>query len=303
MAKTQPRNLNGKVVAITGGARGIGKATAQALVRAGARVGIGDIDADLARQTAAGLGPDVRAYELDVTSRPSFAAFLDGVESDLGPLDVLVNNAGIMPVGPFLEEDDAAAVRQIDINVHGVMFGMKEALPRMLKRDSGHVVNLASVAGKAGFPYLTTYCATKHAVVGLSESLRGELRDTGIEFTCVMPSLVNTELTSGVQAGRGVKKAEPEDVADAIVDALREPKFDVYVPKAVGRISAVMNALPRAAREAIGRALDADKVMTQADMSGRAAYEQRVANSEPTPLETAEPAPNARPEAAREPVA
>jgi NAD(P)-dependent dehydrogenase (short-subunit alcohol dehydrogenase family) len=296
MARTQPRNLNGKVVAITGGARGIGKATAQALVRAGARVGIGDIDADMARQTAAELGADVRAYEVDVTSRPSFAAFLDGVEADLGPLDVLVNNAGIMPVGPFLEEDDAAAVRQIDINVHGVIFGMKEALPRMLKRSSGHVVNLASVAGKAGFPHLTTYCATKHAVVGLSESLRGELRDSGIEFTCVMPSLVNTELTSGVKAGRGVKKAEPEDVADAIVDALREPKFDVYVPKSVGRISAVMNMLPRAGREAIGRALDADKVMTQADMSGRAAYEQRVARSEPTPLETAEPA-------EREPVA
>jgi short-subunit dehydrogenase len=199
-----------------------------------------------------------------------------------------VNNAGIMPVSPFVEEDDAAAVRLVDINIHGVMFGMKEALPRMLKRGSGHVVNLASVAGKGGFPHLATYCATKHAVVGLSESLRSELGDSGIEFTCVMPALVNTELTSGMQAGRGVKKAEPEDVADAIVDALRMPKFDVFVPRAVGRINKLMTMLPRSGREAIGRALEADKVMTQADMAGRAAYEDRVAHSEPTPLETSD---------------
>src|SRR5688500_6402598 len=173
MAK-QPKSLNGKVVAITGGARGIGKSTAQALVRQGARVGIGDLDVDLARKTAEELGANVRAYELDVTSRPSFASFLDSVESDLGPLDVLVNNAGIMPITPFLDETDDSAVRQLDINVHGTIFGMKEALPRMQRRGSGHIVNLASVAGKSGFPYLATYCASKHAVVGLTEAVRGE---------------------------------------------------------------------------------------------------------------------------------
>ena len=287
MAK-EPRNLNGKVAAITGGARGIGKATAQAMVRQGMRVGIGDIDLQLAQQTAQELGPNVRAYELDVTSRPSIAAFLDSVENDLGPLEVMVNNAGIMPVGAFLEEDDAAAVRQLDINVHGVIFGMKEALPRLRQRRSGHVVNLASVAGKGGFPHLATYCATKHAVVGITEALRAEFDGENIEFSCVMPALVNTELTSGVKAGRGVEKAEPEDVADAIVDALRVPHFDVFVPRSVGRINKFMNFLPRAGREAIARALEADKLMVQADMKGRAAYEDRVAHSEPTPLETAD---------------
>jgi NAD(P)-dependent dehydrogenase (short-subunit alcohol dehydrogenase family) len=280
MAK-QSRPLSGRVVAITGGARGIGRATASALVRHGARVGIGDVDAALARETATALGPEVRAYELDVTSRPSFAAFLDAVESDLGPLDVLVNNAGIMPVTPFLDESDAAAACQVDINLHGVIFGMKEALPRMLSRGSGHVVNLASIAGKAGVPHLATYCATKHAVVGVSEAVRSELDGRGIEFTCVMPALVNTELTAGVAAGRGVKKTEPEDVAAAIVDVLRQPRFEVYVPRVVGAINKVMSILPRAGREAVGRLLEADKVMVRADMAGRAAYEHRVAGEEP----------------------
>jgi NAD(P)-dependent dehydrogenase (short-subunit alcohol dehydrogenase family) len=287
MAK-QPQSLNGKVVAITGGARGIGKATAQALVREGARVAIGDLDADLASQTASELGQNVRSYELDVTSRPSFAAFLDSVENDLGPLEVLINNAGIMPITPFLEESDASAVRQLDINVHGTLFGMKEALPRMLPRRSGHIVNLASVAGKAGFPHLATYCATKHAVVGLTEAVRGEHSESGIGFTVVMPAMVNTELTAGVKAGRGVEKAEPEDVANAIVDAVKVNRFEVYVPKSVGSISKVMNMMPRVAREAIGRYLEADKVMVNADMSGRKAYEERVAHSEPTPLEGAD---------------
>ena len=287
MAKAA-RTLERRTVAITGGARGIGKATAAALVRAGARVAIGDLDVALARSTAEELGSGVRAYELDVTSRPSFAAFLDAVERDVGPLDVLVNNAGIMPISPLLDEDDATAVRLLDINVHGVIFGMKEALPRMLPRGGGHVVNLASVAGKAGFPHLATYCATKHAVVGLSEAMRAELSDTGIEITIVMPALVNTELTSGVQAGRGVRKAEPEDVADAIVEALRRPRLEVYVPSSVGRIKRFLELLPRPAAEAVARFFESDKVMVRADMAGRAAYERRIADSEPTPLETSD---------------
>jgi short-subunit dehydrogenase len=194
-----------------------------------------------------------------------------------------------MPITPFLEEEDASAVRQLDINVHGTIFGMKEALRRMRPRGSGHVVNLASVAGKGGFPYVATYCASKHAVVGLTEAVRGEFLDSGIEFTVVMPAMVNTELTAGVKAGRGVEKAEPEDVADAIVDALKLPKFDVFVPKLVGRISKAMQFLPRGARDKIGQVLQADKVMAQADMAGgRAAYEERIAHSEPTPLETSD---------------
>ncbi len=228
MAK-EPRSLNGKVVAITGGARGIGKATATSLAREGARVAIGDLDKSLAEQTAAGLG-DAVGLELDVTRRDSFANFLDQVSERLGPPDVLINNAGIMPIGPFVDEDDATARRMVDINLHGVIYGTKLAIPRMRERGTGHIVNIASQAGKVGLPGGATYCATKHAVVGLSEAVRAELSDSGIEVSVVMPAVVNTELGSGLSDTRGVKKLEPQEVAEAIVDALRFPKFDVWVP-------------------------------------------------------------------------
>jgi NADP-dependent 3-hydroxy acid dehydrogenase YdfG len=279
---SEPRSLRGKVVAITGGARGIGKATARALVLKGAKVAIGDLDRELAEQTAADLGGDVLALELDVTRRDSFEGFLDQVEERLGSLDVLVNNAGIMPLGRFVDEDDATAHRMVDINVHGVMYGMKLALPRMERRGSGHIVNLASQAGKGGFPGGATYCGTKHFVVGLSEAVRAELEDTDIELSVVMPAVVNTELGSGLTETRAIKVLEPEDVADAIIAALERPKFDVWVPRETVAIYKVMQMLPRGGREAVARFLKADKVLAETDPSVRAAYEDRAARSEPS---------------------
>jgi NADP-dependent 3-hydroxy acid dehydrogenase YdfG len=276
-----PRSLQGKVVAITGGARGIGKATATALVRKGATVAIGDLDRELAEQTAAELGGDTLALELDVTDRDSFEGFLDQVEERLGSLDVLVNNAGIMPVGPFVDESDRTARMMVDINVHGVLYGMKLALPRMQRRGSGHLVNIASQAGKGGFPGGATYCGTKHFVVGVSEAVRAELRDTEIEVSCVMPAVVNTELGSGLPQTRAIKKVEPEEVADAIVAALERPKFDVWVPRESVGVYKFLQLLPRGGREWVGRMLNADKVLADADPVARAAYEERAAHSEP----------------------
>jgi NADP-dependent 3-hydroxy acid dehydrogenase YdfG len=277
----EPRALTGKVIAITGGARGIGKATALALVRTGARVAIGDLDRELAEQTAAELGGETLALELDVTRRESFEGFLDQVEERLGSLDVLVNNAGIMPLGPFVDEDDLTARRLVDINVHGVMFGMKLAIPRMQRRGEGHIVNLASAAGKGGFPGGATYCGTKHFVVGVSEAVRAELRDTAIELSVVMPVVVNTELGSGLTETRGIKRVEPEDVAEAIVAALERPKFDVWVPRETGAIHKLMQLLPRAGREGVARLLKADRVLAEPDPAERASYEERAAHSEP----------------------
>jgi short-subunit dehydrogenase len=276
----QPRTLTGKVVAITGGARGIGRATAAALVRKGAKVAIGDVDVELAERTAAELGGGTVALPLDVTDRDAFERFLDEAEQRLGPLDVLVNNAGIMQLGHFAEESDAVAARQIDINLHGVIFGSKLALQRFLPRRTGHLVNIASTAGKAGVPGGATYSATKHAVVGLTEAIRGEIRGSGVETSVVMPVPVNTELAAGLVRGRGLTATvEPEQVADAIVAALERPRHDVYVPKAISVGVRIGALLPRRLAEAIGRSAKTDRILAEADLGARAAYEQRAAGS------------------------
>jgi NADP-dependent 3-hydroxy acid dehydrogenase YdfG len=297
MAKT-PRSLAGQVVAITGAARGIGRATAAALIARGARLAIGDIDAGLVQSTAAELGAGTIGLPLDVTNRESFETFLTEVESRLGPLDVLINNAGIMPVGPFLEESDATAKRMVDINVHGVIFGSKLALERFSQRGRGHLVNLASIAGKGAAPHLATYCASKFAVVGLSEALRLEFADRGIDVTVVMPVGVNTELYSGLQPMRGIKTAEPEDVAEAIVEALQTGRYEVYVPKRMNALIRLGALIPRRASDAIGKAVGANDTMKDPDSAARAAYDARIAqtvaaaqptDAEPPPVESPEP--------------
>ncbi|HTT27960.1 MAG TPA: SDR family oxidoreductase [Solirubrobacteraceae bacterium] len=275
MAKTL-RSLDGQVVAITGGGRGIGRATATALIAKGARVAIGDIDAPLAEKTASELGSGTIGLPLDVTDRASFAGFLDEVERQLGPLDVLVNNAGIMPVGPFIAETDASAERLVDINIHGVILGSKLAIERFTPRGRGHIVQLASIAGKGGFPGGATYCATKHAVVGLTEALRAELRGTGIELHQVLPIGVNTELYSGVSAARGFPTAEPVEVANTIVELLQTGKFELYVPRQVGAITRMQAMMPRRLAEAIIRWTKGDQLLLNADPTARAAYEARI---------------------------
>ncbi len=280
MAK-QRRSLNGKVVAITGGARGIGKATAAALVRKGCRVAIGDLDLELAERTAAELGGGTIAIQLNVTDRDSFEAFLDEAERQLGPIDVLINNAGIMPVTPFEQESDDSIRRQLEINVYGVIVGTQLAVRRMKPRGTGHIVNMSSSAGKAGVPGIATYAATKHAVVGLTEAVRAECHGTGVELSYVMPITVNTQLIEGLAEQRGVKRVEPADVTGEIVDALELGKVDVYVPRQLRASVIVAGLLPRRAREAMGRFMGIDAVMTEVDPAARAAYEKRISQNNP----------------------
>jgi short-subunit dehydrogenase len=282
MAKQQ-RILAGETAAITGGARGIGRATATAFLRRGMKVAIGDVDIEAARQTAAELGPSTVAVPLDVTDRDSFSAFLDAAEEQLGPVDVLVNNAGIMQIGRFIDEDDLTARRMVDINIHGVILGMKLALARMIPRDRGHIVNISSQAGKFGVPGGATYSATKHAVVGLTEAVRGELRlmDAHIDLSYVMPYVVNTELGSGLGRARGLRNLEPGDVADAIVEALQQRTVEVWVPKSAKRTNVLSTVMPRPLAEGMARALKADRVLTEADSGTRRSYELRASRSEP----------------------
>jgi short-subunit dehydrogenase len=293
MARQQPRVLIGRTAAITGGARGIGKETARAMLREGMKVAIGDLDLAVAEATAAelraalpgrgGTGVEVRAYALDVVDRDSVAAFVEAVERDLGPIDVFDANAGIMPLGTFLDETDDSTRRQVDINVLGVVHCAKEILPRFVARGRGHLVNVASMAGKAGVPGAATYCGTKHFVVGLSEALRGELQYAGVDVdvSCVMPAIVKTELAAGAKPTRGVKQSTPEEVAEAIIEVLKVPRFDVYVPKSAGQITKVINVLPRRGREGIARVIGADRTLIEADPAARGGYELRAAESDP----------------------
>jgi NADP-dependent 3-hydroxy acid dehydrogenase YdfG len=282
MAK-QPRILAGETAAITGAARGIGRATAQAFLRQGMKVAIGDVDIEAARKTASELGGSSVALALDVTDRASFAGFLDGVEEQLGPVDVLVNNAGIMPLGPFVDEDDATARRILDINVHGVILGMKLALPRMIGRGRGHVVNIASQAGKYGFPGGATYCASKAAVINVSRAVRKEVRGTGVEISVISPVAVNTELGLGLSEPRQrqFRKIEPDQVAAAIVETLRLPRFDVHVPKQLAVSERVSALMPIALQDGLSRVSNSDAVLSQIDTAARADYELRAARSEP----------------------
>lgn len=283
MAK-HPKVLAGQVAAITGGARGIGRAMARAFIAQGMKVAIGDLDVAAARATAEELGAGTIAVELNVTDRASVERFADEVEAQLGPIDVYVNNAGIMQLSRFLEEDDATAHRMVDINVHGVLYGMKVVIPRMVARNRGHVVNVASQAGKFGFAGGASYCATKFAVVGVTESVRQELRlmgATGVAMSVVMPAIVQTELGGGLAQPRGQKQILPEDVAEATVEALQTERFDVWVPRENARIGALTGVLPRKGREGITRLMKADQVLWTIDESARKGYELRAARSEP----------------------
>jgi NADP-dependent 3-hydroxy acid dehydrogenase YdfG len=282
MAK-QPRILAGQATAISGAARGIGRVTAEAFLSQGMKVAIGDVDFAAAEQTAAELGPRTVALALDVTERASFAKFVAAAERELGPLDVLVNNAGIMPIGPLLDEDDATTRRILDINVLGVINGLKVALPGMVARRRGHVLNIASQAGKYGLPGGATYCASKAAVINLSRAVHKELRGSGVEISVISPVAVNTELGLGLAEPRQrqFRKIEPADVAEAIVQTLHEPQFDVHVPGNL-KLSERLSALaPLRVQESISRLSGADAVLSQIDTGARAGYELRAARSEP----------------------
>lgn len=270
-----PDKLNGRVVAITGAGRGIGAATARQLAAAGARVAVADLDLDRAEQVSAEIGG--RAYRVDVTDSAAFDAFLDHVEADLGPLDVLINNAGIMPLAELLNETDARMRRVFDLNTLAMMHGTREAARRMVARGSGQVVNVASTAGEAGLPGATTYCASKAAVIAFSDAANVELRAKGVFVTCVMPGITRTELASGVRELPGFHAITPEDVAAGIVRAVRKPRFAVHVPRSAGPLIRTTTLLPRRFGLWMGRAMGADTVFLDAlKAPERNAYEHRA---------------------------
>jgi len=269
--------VEGKVVVVTGGARGIGYETAAMLIRHGAKVAVGDIDEARLKEAASEL--HLTSYaRLDVTDPESFSDFLDQVESELGPIDVLVNNAGIMPLNPLADETDSITRRQIEINYFGVVLGSKQALQRMLPRGSGHVINIASMAGEAPVPGAATYCGTKAAVLQFTETARIEYRKSGVHFSAVAPTYTNTELIAGAPSPPGFRNAEPREIAEAIVSLIEKPRPLVRVTRAAGAVVVVGKLMPRRLGAWLGEKFHTDTLMLEdVDQSARAAYDERIA--------------------------
>lgn len=268
-----------RVVAITGGARGIGYHTAKELIRRGHRVAIGDIDELQLKVAAEELDLDV-AVRLDVTDPASIASFLDVTEEALGPIDVFINNAGVMPTGHVHEETDEVTRRQVEINVLGVIFGTKIALQRMLPRRQGHIINTASLAGELPVPGLATYCGTKFAVIGFTEAARQEYRKSGVALSTVRPTFTNTELVSGTSGAKGMRNAEPQEIARATADLIERPRPFVRVTRIAGTMVAAMKFVPERIATQLGAILGTDTVfLDRVDTAARQAYVERVGRS------------------------
>jgi short-subunit dehydrogenase len=273
-------SLAGKVIAITGAARGIGLATATVLQRLSAKVAIGDIDEPAVEEASSRLGLDLHC-RLDVTDRQSFTDFLDTVEERLGPIDVLVNNAGIISVGGAVDEPDAVTAQVLAVNAYGAILGTKLATKRMIVRGRGHIINIASTSAVMPVPGVATYSATKHAVLGFTDAIRLENRSSGVHFSTVLPALTNTEMIAGVGRAKGFKNIEPEDVANAVARLIVSPKPRVVVPKSFGILA--LNGrrfMPQRVYESLERALGAERVfMADVDVEQRKEYAKRTGTS------------------------
>jgi short-subunit dehydrogenase len=215
-----------------------------------------------------------------VTERRSFADFLDTVENQLAPIDVLVNNAGVIAVGSAVDEADTVTQRLLEVNIYGVILGTKLAAQRMLPRGHGHIVNIASLSSVLPVEGIATYCATKHAVLGYTDAVRLENRRSGVHFSAILPTLVNTEMIAGVGHGRGLRNAEPEDVARAVAGVIAKPKPRVFVPRSIGMVATAQRVMPRRLMEATGRGLGTHSVFTtDVEVDKRTAYARRTGTS------------------------
>jgi NADP-dependent 3-hydroxy acid dehydrogenase YdfG len=228
--------IKGKVAIVTGASSGIGYATCLALSKAGARVAAGARRTDrlesLEKEIAKN-GGEILIQELDVTKKAECDSFVDAAAKKWGMVDILVNNAGLMPLSFFKSLKVDEWDRMIDVNIKGVLYCTAAAIPHMLAKKSGHIVNISSVAGRVVFPAGSVYCATKHAVTALSEGLRQEFSTrSNIRVTCIEPGAVATELTNTitdkslekfVEATKQMEALHAEDIANAILFAVESP--------------------------------------------------------------------------------
>lgn len=238
--------LSDKTILITGAARGIGQQTALTFAQEGAHIMGVDLQLDDLQETADAverLGLRFDGFACDVSDLAAGRALIDEAAQTHGGFDVLINNAGVLPSGPFLERDFDVWKRVLDVNLTGLAGLCHAALPHLIERESGHIVNISSVAGKIGSPGLAAYSASKHGVVGFSASLRTELAMQGINVgvSWICPTIVDTRLSDGIEASGLITRVEIADVARAIMRAVQHNEGEVFLPR---RMRWIVGVLP-----------------------------------------------------------
>ena len=232
-----------KVVLITGASSGIGAGIARELGRAGAKLVLGARRTERLEALAAEIGGDVLVRRLDVTDRTDVAVFAEAARDRFGRIDVIVNNAGIMPLSPMASLKVEEWDRMVDVNIKGVLHGIAAVLPEMTRRGSGHIVNIASIGALHVVPTAAVYCATKFAVRAISDGLRQE--NDRLRVTCIHPGVVESELAGTITDPIAAKAMEayraialtPDAIARAVRFAIEQPQ-DVDVNEIVVRPTA-----------------------------------------------------------------
>ena len=228
--------LKNKVAIITGASSGIGYATALTLSKAGIRVAVGarrtERLQELEKQIIKNNG-EILVQKIDVTRKSDCDSLVNTIVEKWGKVDILINNAGLMPLSYFKNGKVEEWEQMIDVNIKGVLYCTSAVVPYMLEKKSGHIINISSVAGRIVFAGGSVYCATKHAIAALSEGLRKELSPTyNIRVTCIEPGAVETELlesitdesmTGFIQATKNMETLRSDDIANAILYAVQAP--------------------------------------------------------------------------------
>ncbi|MDD3718373.1 MAG: SDR family NAD(P)-dependent oxidoreductase [Actinomycetota bacterium] len=228
------KDLNGKIAVVTGAARGMGRLHAENLGREGCVVVLTDVDGaglDEAARDLVSRGFEAHGYELDVSDRAACFEVCERVRSEVGPIDILINNAGITECYAVLDLSERAVRRMAEVNYMGYVWMMQAVVPEMAKRGRGHVVNICSVAGKVGTAKMGGYCATKFADIGITDAIRMETRGSGVDFTIVNPGYVSTGMFEGGKVPFITRWQDPMKVSRAMVDAIKKNKAEICVPR------------------------------------------------------------------------
>jgi len=279
--------LKGKRVLITGGAQGIGLEMAIKFAGRGAEIVIADLnEAKLpgAKARIEEVGVAAWAFPVDVTNPASIASLRAQIAAEAGPVDVLVNNAGVVFGGPFTETPLDRHFKTFEVNVLGVVAMTHAFLADLIERPEAHLVHISSASGFIGLPYGSTYAASKWAVIGFSESIRAELNLTGrkhVHSTVVCPSYIGTGMFDGVEAPKATNILEPAYLAEKVVQAVERNRIHVLEPFMVKLTPLLRSLLPTGLSDKLSHLFGADTSM--AHWTGHEGEEASEAEAEPQP--------------------